>query len=138
MHIPSKYGYIRAVNIEFDAAVAGLERALAEEKFGVLCRIDLQAKLKETLGVEFPRYVQLGACNPALAEQALRQDLALGLLLPCPAVVFESGGRTHIGAVDALDRLTAGATSPSPALEALARDVNHRLQRAVDSVANGR
>jgi uncharacterized protein (DUF302 family) len=138
MNIPSQYGYIRAVAMDFDHAVARLEQALAEEGFGVLCRIDIQAKLKEKLGVDFPRYIQLGACNPALAEQALRRDLALGLLLPCPVAVYEADGRTQLAAVDAVQRLTAGAAAPDPALEALARDVNLRLQRAVDRAAAGR
>ncbi len=138
MHIPSQYGYIRAVALDFDAAVARLEQTLADEGFGVLCRIDLQAKLKEKLGVDFPRYLQLGACNPALAEQALRRDLALGLLLPCPAVVYQADGRIYLGAVDAVRRLTAGAAAPDPALEALARDINLRLQRAIDRAAEAR
>ncbi len=138
MHLPSPYGYIRAVHLDFDDAVARLEQALAEEGFGVLCRIDLQAKLKEKLGVEFPRYIQLGACNPRLAEQALRHDLAIGLLLPCPAVVYQADGRIFLGAVDAVRRLTAGAASPDPALEALARDINLHLQRAIDRAADAR
>jgi uncharacterized protein (DUF302 family) len=138
MHIPSPYGYIRSVTVDYDTALARLEQSLADEGFGVLCRIDMQAKLKEKLGVEFPRYVQLGACNPALAEQALRRDLALGLLLPCPAAVYEADGRTYLAAVDAVRRLTGGAAAPDPVLEALARDINLRLQRAVDRAASGR
>ena len=84
-----QYGFVAAVDIPFEQAVERLEAGLTKEGFGVLCRIDIQAKLKEKLGVEFPRYIILGACNPPLANQALREEINLGLLLPCNAVVYE-------------------------------------------------
>jgi uncharacterized protein (DUF302 family) len=65
------YGDVRTVKMSFDDAVAQIEGALKTEGFGVLCQIDIQAKLKEKLGIDFPRYVILGACNPPLAQQAL-------------------------------------------------------------------
>ena len=49
------YGYVVPVNLPFDQAVERLEQGLKQEGFGVLCRIDIQAKLKEKLGVDFPR-----------------------------------------------------------------------------------
>jgi uncharacterized protein (DUF302 family) len=120
------------VDVPFDDAVERLEAALKSEGFGVLCKIDIQAKLKEKLGVEFPRYVILGACNPPLAYQAIQQEINLGLLLPCNAVVYERDGRVFAGAVDAAKML---AVVGNPAMEPMARDVNARLRRAVDSVA---
>lgn len=126
------YGDIRATKLRFDEAIAQTEAALKKEGFGVLCQIDIQAKLKEKLGIDFPRYVILGACNPPLARQALEQDFNLGLLLPCNAVVYEREGRVYIGAVDALRMLSITGNAE---MEPLARQVDEKLKRALDSVA---
>ncbi len=129
-----KYGFVTRVDLPFEAAVDKLESALRAEGFGVLCNIDIQAKLKEKLGVEFPRYVILGACNPPLAYQALRQEIDLGLLLPCNAVVYERDGQVFVGAVDASKMLSIVG---NPAMEQVANEANERLRRAVGSVAHG-
>lgn len=125
------YGHVARVDVPFEDAVARLEGGLKTEGFGVLCTIDIQAKLKEKLGVEFPRYVILGACNPTLAYRALSEEINLGLLLPCNAVVYERDGQVFVGAVDAAKLL---AVVGNPAMEMMARDVNERLRRAVNSV----
>lgn len=127
-----EYGDVRTVKISFDDAVVRIEGALKTEGFGVLCQIDIQAKLKEKLGVDSPRYVILGACNPPLAQQALQQDINLGLLLPCNVVVYEEGGQVHVGVVDAVRMLSV---ANHPEMEGLARQVNEKLRRALDSVA---
>ncbi len=126
-----QYGYVSTVNLPFEDAVARLEAGLKNEGFGVLCKIDIQAKLKEKLGVEFPRYVILGACNPPLAYQALQGEINLELLLPCNAVVYERDGQVCVGAVDAAKMLSVVG---NPAMEPMAKDVNERLRRAVNSV----
>jgi uncharacterized protein (DUF302 family) len=61
------YGYVRTVSLSFSDAVSKAEAALKKEGFGVLCQIDIQAKLKEKLGVDFARDVILDARNPPLA-----------------------------------------------------------------------
>ena len=126
------YGDVRIVNQPFDVTVSQLEAALKKEGFGVLCEIDIKAKLKEKLGIEFPRYVILGACNPPLARQALERDMNLGLLLPCNAVVYEENGHVHVGTIDAIKMLSV---TSRPELEGLAREVNEKLRCALDSVA---
>jgi len=131
---PSKttnYGDVRTTKLRFDEALAQMEVALKKEGFGVLCQIDIQAKLKEKLGIDFPKYVILGVCNPPLALQALQKDINLGLLLPCNAVVYEEGGQIHVGAVDALKMLSV---ANHPDMEGLARQVNEKLRRALDIV----
>ena len=133
MQPPLQYGYVSSVDVSFEDAVKRLEAGLQSEGFGILCKIDIQAKLKEKLGVEFPRYVILGACNPPLAYQALQHEINLGLLLPCNAVVYERDGRVFAGAVDAAKMLSVVG---NPAMEQMAKDVNERLHRAVDSVVS--
>jgi uncharacterized protein (DUF302 family) len=128
----SAYGDVRQTKLSFDEAVLQLESALKKEGFGVLCQIDIQAKLKEKLGVESPRYVILGACNPPIAHQALQEDVNLGLLLPCNAIVYERDGSVYAGVVDASKMLSI---TGHPQMEPLAHEVNGRLRRALDAVA---
>ena len=125
------YGYIRTVALTFDEAVAQAEAALKTEGFGVLCQIDIQAKLKEKLGVDFPRYVILGACNPPLAHHALQEEINLGLLLPCNVIVYQQGEQVQVGAVDAVKMLSIVG---NPGMEPMARQVNEKLRRAIDSI----
>ena len=126
------YGYVRPVAMPFDEAVQNAENALKAEGFGVLCRIDIQAKLKATLGVDFPRYVILGACNPPLAHEALQHEINLGLLLPCNAAIYENEGQVYLGVVDAAKMLSVVG---NPGMEPLAQGVNERLRRVVDRLA---
>ncbi len=85
----------------FAGAVERVRDELREEGFGVLCEIDVQATLKEKLGVDREPYLILGACNPPLAHRALETEPELGVLLPCNVVVYERDGETHVSAVDA-------------------------------------
>ncbi len=126
------YGYVRTVGLSFHQAVAKAEAALKEEGFGVLCQIDIQTKLKEKLGVDFPQYVILGACNPPLAHHALQEEIDLGLLLPCNVIVYQQGDQIRVGAVDAEKMLSLVG---KPGMEPLARQVNEKLRRAIDSLA---
>ena len=126
-----EYGYVATVNLPFEDAVARMEAGLKNEGFGVLCKIDIQAKLKEKLGVEFPRYVILGACNPPLAYQALQEEINLGLLLPCNAIVYERNGQVYVGVVDAEKMLSVVG---NPGMEPMARDVNRKLRSVVNNI----
>ena len=126
------YGYLRTLKTSFHDAVVNTQEALKREGFGVLFQIDMRAKLEEKLGVDWPGYVILGVCNPQLAHQALQQEINLGLLLPCNAVVYESDGQVHVGVVDAARMLSVVGNSR---LEDMARQVNEKLHRAIDSIA---
>jgi uncharacterized protein (DUF302 family) len=103
MQVPTATGYTLTATTSdsFADAVDRVRSELKEEGFGVLCEIDVQATLREKLGVEQEPYTILGACNPPLAHQALSVEPDLGTLLPCNVVVYERDGETHISAVDA-------------------------------------
>ena len=108
-----------------------MRETLAEQGFGVLTEIDVRATLAAKLGVDFRRYVILGACNPGFAHRALSASLTVGPLLPCNVVLYEDDdGKTVIEAGDPVTLLPAG----EPALEALAREVRDRLRTAIERV----
>jgi uncharacterized protein (DUF302 family) len=94
------YTLTRTTPLPFGEAVEHLRAELKAEGFGVLCEIDVQATMREKLGVEGEPYLILGACNPALAHQALQAEPGLGVLLPCNVVVYQRGDETQISAID--------------------------------------
>ncbi|MDG4857856.1 DUF302 domain-containing protein [Streptomyces sp. T-3] len=125
--------YDRTVRLpsEFTATVKAVREALAEQGFGVLTEIDVQATLRAKLGHEMENYLILGACNPPLAHQALEADRAIGLLLPCNVVVRTDGDAT---VVQALDPATMVALTGLPALEPVAAEATRRLDAALGSL----
>lgn len=117
------------LDASFDDVLHRVPVALKSEGFGVLTTIDVQDTLKAKLGVEFRRYVVLGACNPPLAYQALQTQLEIGLMLPCNVIVYEvDEGHTVVCAVDPTQTL---ASTQDPKLSELAGTVRDKLARAL-------
>jgi uncharacterized protein (DUF302 family) len=112
---------------------AGRVRAeLKTEGFGVLCEIDVQARMKEKRGVDGEPYLILGACNPPLVHQALEAEPEFGALLPCNVTVYRRDGHNHIAAVDP-ERMLSIADNPE--LAPIANQVRQRLAAAVNRAA---
>jgi uncharacterized protein (DUF302 family) len=109
-------------DLEFAEAVERARQELKTEGFGVLCDIDVQATLKDKLGVAGDPYVILGACNPPLAHQALEAEPELGVLLPCNVVVYERDGLAHVTAVDPERMLSIVANERLTPIATLVRD----------------
>ena len=121
----------RKLSSDYQTTVARVKEALAREGFGVLTEIDLKAKLKEKLGVDFKDYVILGACHPPSAYKAVLAEESIGVLLPCNVVVHSAEGGTIVKAV----RPTASlGIVKNPALEPLGREVEAMLTRVVQSL----
>jgi uncharacterized protein (DUF302 family) len=126
------YGYKRVVQLSFKNANIRIREALKEQGFGVLTEIDVRKTLKEKLNKDFKKYVILGACNPPLAFQALNDEEAIGLLLPCNVILWENEDlSTTIAAIDANKMMTIVEKDQ---LYDIARKVDSLLQAAVDNV----
>ncbi|MFE6778586.1 DUF302 domain-containing protein [Streptomyces sp. NPDC057702] len=125
--------YDRTVRLgaDFATTVTTVREALADQGFGVLTEIDVRATLKAKLDHDMEDYLILGACNPALALQALTADRAIGLLLPCNVVVRREGDSTL---VQALDPGTMVTLTGLPALEPVAAEATARLDAALNSL----
>jgi uncharacterized protein (DUF302 family) len=122
----SNFGFGKTVNHGFDAALQKVTEALAKEGFGILTVIDVQATLKTKLGVDMPPYRILGACNPVLANQAIKAVPEIGLLLPCNVLVREDeDGLVHVSFMD--PGAVLGLVG-DPHIDPLAGQVKHKLE----------
>lgn len=131
--VDSTYALNTTTELAFRDAVARVREELAAEGFGVLCEIDVQATLKDKLGVEREPYLILGACNPSLAHAALDAELQLGVLLPCNVVVYQQQQQTRIAAIDA-ERMLSIAENDQ--LAEIASEVRRRLSEVVRRAAS--
>ena len=119
----------KTLPIAFDEAIARTMEALKKEGFGVLTEIDVKETLKKKIGVDFPNYRILGACNPALAYEALKLENKAGTMLPCNVVVRDAGdGQTEVAAIDPVASMQAIG---NPELKRLAAQVRAKLEKVV-------
>ena len=115
--------------VGFDDAIARVEEALKAEGFGVLTRIDVKETLKAKIGADFRPYTILGACNPALAHEALQLEDKVGTMLPCNVVVQSWGDKeTEVAAIDPVASMQA---IDNTELKTAASEVRDRLARVI-------
>ena len=124
------YYFAKTLAADFDEAVQRTVDALKAEGFGVITEIDVKTTFKAKLGVDFRNYRILGACNPALAHEALQLEDKVGTMLPCNVVVQDHGpGETEVAAIDPVASMQA---IDNPRLKLAAEQVRDRLKRVVD------
>lgn len=128
-----QYALRKTTKRSFPDTVAKARDLLAKEGFGILCEIDIQAKMKEKLGKDMPPYLILGACAPPLAWKTIGAVPDIGVFLPCNVCVYVDGtGKT---VVSAIDPDTMQQLIQHPVVAEVAKDVKGRLQRVVDGAS---
>jgi uncharacterized protein (DUF302 family) len=132
-HQTFRYGIKTALPLSVDEAEARLRDALADEGFGVLTEIDVEATLRKKLDVETRPYRILGACAPALAHRALEAETDIGLLLPCNVVVY-AGEEPGTSVVSVLDPETQLGVTGRDDIRPLAREVRERMERVIEAL----
>ena len=133
MEETKEYAFTTILNISYEEAVSRVTAALKEEGFGVLTEIDVKETLKKKLGVDFRKYVILGACNPPYAHRTLQTDLDVGLLLPCNVIVYETENQKAY--VSAINPVSVLQVIKNKELRKIAEEVSEKLKRVVDKVA---
>ena len=129
MELKTSYAFGKIVNMPFAETERKVREELAKEGFGVLTEIDVRKKFAEKLQKEFRDYLILGACNPALAYEALGMEINLGTLLPCNVVVYvRDDGNT---AVMVMDPVVALSLIGNPEMTELAKQVAEKMQRVL-------
>jgi uncharacterized protein (DUF302 family) len=59
-----EYYFSKTLDTSFDDTVQLITESLKKEGFGIISEIDIRGKIKEKLGVDFKKYLILGACSP--------------------------------------------------------------------------
>ncbi len=127
-----KYYINKIISMGFEESIQHVTEALKKEGFGVISVIDMQAKLKEKLGVDYKKYTILGACNPPYAYKTLQAEEKIGVMLPCNVVVIDrENGTTEVAAVHPLASMMAVENAE---LEPLAKEVTEKLTNVINSL----
>lgn len=124
-------GFHITTEADFDETERLLREALAEQGFGVLTEIDVQATIRERLGEEMERYKILGACHPGISHRALSIWRGFGVLMPCNVIVQDAGDHR---VVLAFDPLQVEQMRRFPEALPIAQEIHDALQRALSRV----
>lgn len=117
---------------DFDTVVERTRAALAGKGFGVLTEIDVKATMKKKIDVDMDGYLILGACNPKMANEAIKLEPRVGAMLPCNVIVRQTGaGEVMVSAIDPVASMQA---IPNDTLKEVAAQVRQMLAGAVDAV----
>lgn len=116
---------------DLSAAIERVREALKSEGFGIISEIDIAKTLREKIGVDFRPYVILGACNPALAHEALQLEDKVGTMLPCNVVVQQAADGVEVAAIDPVASMQA---IENPRLTEKAAIVSAKLRRVIEAL----
>ena len=125
------YGYTKWLDMDFESAVELVKEQLQNQGFGILVMIDMKKKFEEKLGIDFRKYLIIGACDATNACKAIMAEENIGLLLPCNVIVYESEGGAVVGVIRPT---VAMQMIENLDLHRIAKDVERRLKNVIDSM----
>ena len=125
------YGMSRIIDRPFDEVNAEVRAALAEQSFGIVSEIDMQATFKNKINVDIEPMLILGACNPNYANRALKAEPSIGLLLPCNVVLRKTDAGVVVEMINPqmMAEITEGAE-----MVQIADEVTEKLSAALASL----
>ena len=118
-------------NVDFETVDERTRKALADQGFGVLTEIDVKATMKKKLDKDMLDYRILGACNPAMAWEAIGVEPRVGAMLPCNVILRETPEGVEVSAVDPVLSMTA---IENEQLKHIAGEVRDRLSEIIKAV----
>ncbi|PIN78946.1 ABC transporter ATP-binding protein [Candidatus Woesearchaeota archaeon CG10_big_fil_rev_8_21_14_0_10_34_8] len=121
----------KQVDMSYEEAIEKVKIELKKEGFGVLTTIDVKAKLKEKLNVDFDNYIILGACNPLMAHKALSVERDIGVFLPCNVVIYDMGGNTFVTAINPGPTMSVVKNKD---LDCVADEVEEKLKKVINRI----
>lgn len=127
-----KYGIKREVEKNFFETIEKVKEEFKKEGFGVLTQIDVKETLKIKLGEKFRNYLILGMCNPKFAFEMLKEEIDIGLLLPCNVIVYE--GEEDKTVVSVIDPVTMLDVTGRNDLLSTALIIKEKLEKAFNSI----
>lgn len=116
----------------FESIVERTRTALAAKGFGVLTEIDVKATMKKKIDADMDDYLILGACNPGMANEAIKIEPRVGAMLPCNVIVrSQPDGEVMVSAIDPVASMQA---IPNATLHSVAGQVRDMLKDAVEAI----
>lgn len=122
--------YVREAAGSIGEVAEKLERAAADNQFGVLGVHDLKEKMNAK-GVPFDCECRIfEVCNPGKAKTVLEADMSISNALPCRISVYEEEGKVKVSTLKPTDLL---ALFNRPELEPVAKEVEEALVRIIEA-----
>ena len=115
----------------FDDTVEALLEKAAANNFMVQFVHDVSATLAEK-GFERERVTIVEMCNAKYASRVLAADVKIGLMLPCPIMVYAEDGKVFIST---MRPTLIGGFFPEAGIEDVAKAVEDVLVGVIDSAA---
>ena len=126
------YGYQKKTSKSFYKVDKEIREALFKVGFGIISEIDIKKTFKEKLNINYNKYQILGACNPHMANEALKIQPEVGMLMPCNIIFWENEDKTvTLSGVDAEKQLNS--TNDNKLIK-IGQDVNELIKIAIDSI----
>jgi uncharacterized protein (DUF302 family) len=115
----------------FEEVDARTRKAVAENSFGILTKIDVKATMTKKLDAEMQLYRILGACNPKMAHEAVGTEPRVCAMLPCNVILREVDGGVEVSAINPVALMQAVDNAE---LHAVAGQVPEHLAKAVAAI----
>ena len=125
------YGFTKEIDASFEETVDNATNELKKEGFGILTQINVTEKFAEKLGIDFKKYIILGACNPPSAHKAIIAEENIGLMLPCNVVIYEKQDKT---VVSIIKPTVAMKMIGNVELERIAATIEQKLKKVFDCI----
>ena len=126
------YGFTKEIDTSFEETLDKVTNELKKEGFGILTQINVSEKFREKLGIDFKKYMILGACSPPSAHKAILAEENIGLMLPCNVVIFEKQDKT---VVSVIKPTVAMKMIGNAELEQIASAIEKKLKKVFDSIS---
>jgi uncharacterized protein (DUF302 family) len=116
---------------DFSGVVERTRTALSGQGFGVLTEIDVKATMKKKIDADMDDYLILGACNPKMANEAIKLEPRVGAMLPCNVIVRKTDGKFEVSAIDPLASMEV---VDNDKLKSVAGEVRKMLETVVSNI----
>ncbi len=123
--------YTVPTNRDFDQAVEAVTQGVKDAGFRVLFVHDVAATLAEK-GFQRERVSIIEMCNAKYASAVLAADVKIGLMLPCPIMVYAEQGKVFIST---MRPSLIGGFFPDVDIAEVAQAVEDVLVRILDKAA---
>ena len=121
--------YVKETTGSAKEVVERIEKAAADNKFGVLGVHNLKEKMVAK-GVDFQvECLIVEVCNPVKARSVLEANMEISTALPCRISVYEDAGKVKVATLKPTELLRLFG---NPELAPVAREVEETIIRIID------